>query len=292
MAAGPTDVPTGVAIGDPIGDWRALNQANWDERATVHTAPGGYDRSSHRAGRGRLDAIVESELGDVAGLRVLHLQCHIGDDSIAIAQRGAAEVVGVDLSPAATASASALAAELGLTQTRFFTSDLYAAPAALPAEGGRFDLVFVTWGTICWLPDIGAWARTVAHFLRPGGALYFADAHPAALVFDDAGAGASAGRPGWLVPYFERTARLFDDPADYANPDVRLNNSRSVAWLHPLSDIFAALAGAGLRLAWFHEHPSVAWQMFGCLVRDQDRLWRWPAEPWLPLSFSLQAVRD
>jgi len=288
MAGAPTDGPTD----GPTDDWRALNRANWDERAAVHAAPGGYDRSTHRAGLGRLDAIVAAELGDVAGLRVLHLQCHIGDDSIAIAQRGAAEVVGVDLSPAAIESARAFAAELGLAQTRFVISDLYAAPAALPDEAGRFDLVFVTWGTICWLPDVAAWARTVAHFLRPGGALYFADAHPTALVFDDAGDGASASGPGWLVPYFERAARLFDDPADYANPDARLSNSRSVAWLHPLSDIFGALAGAGLRLAWFHEHPRVAWQMFRRLVPAGDGLWGWPKEPWLPLSFSLRALRD
>lgn len=270
-------------------DWRALNRANWDERTRIHLGPGGYDLSSQRAGAGRLDAIVEAELGPVAGLRILHLQCHIGDDSIALVQRGAAEVVGLDFSTAAIAAARELAAEVGANGARFVTADLYAAPEALPGEAAGFDLVFTTWGTIGWLPDLAGWARVIAHFLRPGGALYFADAHPAALVFDDGGEEGGGGRPGWLVPYFERAGRLFDDPTDYADPEARLTNSRTVTWLHPLGDILGALRGAGLRLDWLREHPRVTWRMFRGLVRDGDGLWTWPGQPWLPLGLSLRA---
>ncbi len=102
-----------------MDDWRALNLANWEERTAIHLGLGGYDLSSHRAGQGSLDAIVEAELGSVAGLRVLHLQCHIGDDSIAVAQRGASEVVGVDFSTAAISAARDLAREVGATNARF-----------------------------------------------------------------------------------------------------------------------------------------------------------------------------
>jgi SAM-dependent methyltransferase len=272
-------------------EWRALNLAHWEERAAVHVGPRGYDRSTHRAGRGRLDAIVEAELGPVAGLRMLHLQCHVGDDTVAIAQRGAREVVGLDFSPASIAAARALAVECRV-DARFVVSDLYAAPDALPNDAQAFDLVFVSWGAIGWLPDIAGWARVVAHFLRPGGALYLAEAHPAALVFDDIGGSTDdQGRPGWLVPYFDRAAREFQETADYADPQARLANSRYVAWMHPLSDILGALAAAGLRLEWFHEHPRVAWQMFKSLVPAGDALWGWPKEAWLPLAFSLRAVR-
>jgi SAM-dependent methyltransferase len=272
-------------------DWRALNRANWEERTAVHLGPGGYDLSSHRAGRGRLDAIVEAELGSVAGLRVLHLQCHIGDDTIALAQRGAAEVVGVDFSPAAIAASRALAAEVGAANARFVEAEVYAAPEVLAGETGAFDLVVTTWGTIGWLPDITRWARVVAHFLKPGGSLYFADGHPAALVFDDSVPGATPALPGPLVPYFERAPRLFDDPTDYADPVARLANSRTVSWLHPIGDVLAALAEAGLRLDWLREHPAVTWRMFRSLVRRDDGLWGWPAEQWLPLALSLHATR-
>jgi SAM-dependent methyltransferase len=274
-------------------DWRALNRANWDERVPIHLGPAGYDLAAHRAGAGRMGAIEEAELGPVAGLRILHLQCHVGHDSIALAQRGAAQVVGVDFSTAAIAGATALAAECGVAdRTRFVESDLYAAPAALPGETGGFDLAFTTWGTICWLPDIAGWARVVAQFLRPGGALYFADAHPAAKVFDGPGAAGDAeGRPGWFAPYFLRDALTWDDPTDYADPAARLINSRTVEWMHSTADILGALRAAGLRLDWLHEHPRIAWRLFPALVRDAEEMWTWPGRPWLPLALSLRAVR-
>jgi hypothetical protein len=131
----------------------------------------------------------------------------------------------------------------------------------------------------------------IANLLKPGGALYFADAHPVALVFDDAAPGGTGALPGPLVPYFERAPRLFDDPTDYADPDATLANSRTVSWLHPLGDILGALSAAGLRLEWLREHPGVTWRMFRSLVRGDDGLWTWPAEPWLPLALSLRATR-
>jgi SAM-dependent methyltransferase len=273
-------------------DWRLLNRANWDERTALHLGPRGYDLSSHRAGKGRLDAIVEAELGSVRDLRVLHLQCHIGDDTIAIAQRGAREIVGVDFSPAALTAARALAVEVGAANARFVESNVLDAAATLP-EAGAFDLVFTTWGTITWLPDLDAWARTIAFFLRPGGALYFADAHPAALVFDDmGGATDTQGRPAWFIPYFERAPLPLDDKIDYADPTTPIAASRTIQWMHPLADILAALRKAGLRLDRLHEHPRLTWRLFPSLVRDGDGMWTWPDRQWLPLALSLRAIRE
>lgn len=273
-------------------DWRATNLASWEERARIHLGPRGYDRSTHRAGMGRLDAIAAAELGDVSGKRVLHLQCHTGDDTVAIAQRGAAEVVGLDFSPTAVEGARALAAECGVAdRARFVVSDLYAAPEALAGEEASFDLVFVTWGALCWLPDVAGWARVVARFLKPGGALYLAEAHPAALVFDDAGEGGRGELPGWFVPYFHREPIPFDEPQDYADETARVANCRTVVFQHALSDIVGAVLGAGMRLEWLREHPRVAWRMFAALVPRGDALWGWPGKAWLPLAFSLRAEK-
>jgi SAM-dependent methyltransferase len=270
----------------------ALNRANWDERVPIHLGPRGYDLAPHRAGAGRLDALAEAELGPVTGLRVMHLQSHLGDDSIAIAQRGAAAVVGVDFSPAAVAAAARLAAECGVGHARFVLSDVLQAPQALPQEAGGFDLVFVSWGTICWLPDVAAWARTIAFFLRPGGALYFADAHPLVRCFDAPGGTVDdSGRPALAIPYFDRGAQVFDDPSDYMDETARLSNTRTVEWMHTLSDILGALREAGLRLEWLREHPRLAWRMFLHLVRDAEGMWTWPGRPWLPLAISLRALR-
>ena len=269
-------------------DWRATNRRMWDERVAVHIAPGGYDLATLRAGAGELNAIEEAELGSVAGLRVLHLQCHFGRDSLILAQRGAAEVVGVDFSVPAIETARALATELRLP-ARFVLSDVYDAPAAV-GGAGSFDLVFITWGTICWLPDLPGWARVIAHFLRPGGTLYFAEAHPAAMVLDDR-VKLPDGMPGFVLPYAQRGPIEWEQTEDYANRDAVLTQTRSIEWQHPLSDVLNALIGAGLRLDWLHEHDALTWRQFACLVEDESGLYRWPGPSWLPLSYSLHATR-
>lgn len=269
--------------------WREDNRANWDERTAVHLGPGsGYDLEPLRAGRGRLDAIVEAELGPVAGLRVLHLQCNFGRDTLTLAQQGAAAMVGLDFSAPAIEAARRLADDLGLSdRARFVEADLYDAPRAIPQPSG-FDLVFTTWGVLSWLPDMEGWARIVAGFLRPGGRLYLAEGHPAAYVFDDA-AEAPDGKPGWFAPYFERGALVIDDPTDYAHPTARLRHARTQTWMHPLGEVLGSLRTAGMALDWLHEHPRVAWRMFRSLVADGDGLFTWPDRPWLPLAYSLAA---
>ena len=124
-------------------------------------------------------------------------------------------------------------------------ADLYDAPTAIP-EPQSFDLVFTTWGATCWLPDIGRWAAIVASFLKPGGRLYYADAHPAAYVFDD-DARLADGRPGYFVPYLGRQPLVLVDHRDYADPTARLENATNVEWLHPLSDIVGGLIEPGSR---------------------------------------------
>jgi SAM-dependent methyltransferase len=271
-------------------DWRALNRANWDERVAIHLGPGSsYRLDALREGRGRLDAIAAAELGPVAGLRVLHLQCHFGKDTLVLAQQGAT-AVGLDFSGPAIATARGLATELGLAdRARFVEADLYDAARAIPEPAG-FDLVFVSWGALYWLPDIAGWARIVAGFLRPGGRLYLAEGHPAALVFDDAAPGA-AGKPGWFVPYFLDGPLVLDDTTDYADQTASLANPRTVNWMHPVAAVIGALRGAGLALDWLHEHPRVTWRMFAALAQDADGLWGWPDRPWLPLAYSLSAIK-
>ena len=150
-----------------------------------------------------------------------------------LAQRGAT-VVGLDFSAPAIAAARALAAELGLAEhARFVQADLYDACDAIPEPAG-FDRVYVTWGAIAWLPDIHRWAEIVAFFLKPGGTLYLAEAHPAAQVFDDAAAQPD-GRPGFFAPYFSREAVVFQEAHDYLDETAVVRNattftSGSIRW--------------------------------------------------------------
>lgn len=270
-------------------DWRSVNRAHWDEKVPLHVGPRGYDLKDLRAGHGILNAIEEAELGSVDGQRILHLQCHFGRDTLILAQRGAS-VVGLDFSAPAIGVARALAVELGLAdRARFVNADLYDARAAIP-EHASFDRIFVSWGAIIWLPDIFRWAEIVAWFLKPGGTLYLAEAHPAAMVLDDAAAQPD-GRPGFFAPYFSRDAVVMQEAHDYIDETVTMRNATTHTWIHPLGDVVTGLIEAGLRLGWLHEHDAVTWHMFEQLVADSDGLWRWPDRPWLPLAFSLQATR-
>ncbi|MFO1141262.1 MAG: hypothetical protein U1E59_02540 [Amaricoccus sp.] len=149
--------------------------------------------------------------------------------------------------------------------------------------------MLVTWGAIGWLPDIRGWAQVVAGLLRPGGRMLLVEGHPTAYVFDDESASPD-GMPGFFVPYFN-PAPLPADEADYANREAVLVHSRTYTWLHPLGAVASALVGAGLGLVRLQEHDAVPWQMLHRLVLDRDGLWRWPDQPWLPLSYSLVAER-
>jgi 2-polyprenyl-3-methyl-5-hydroxy-6-metoxy-1,4-benzoquinol methylase len=155
-----------------------VNRPGWDERAAIHLrdASGFYNVAGFRAGADTLLPIEAAEIGDVAGLRIAHLQCHIGLDSLSLARRGG-EVVGLDFSSVAIMAARALSLETGL-QASFVQANVYDAREALT---GLFDLVYVTWGAINWLPDLARWGRVVGSLLKPGGRLYMADTHPFAF---------------------------------------------------------------------------------------------------------------
>ena len=274
------------------GEWLDANRAQWDERVPLHVASEFYDQSALRAGHGSLYPIEERELAalfpdGLEGLRVLHLQCHFGADSLVLAQRGAT-VVGVDFSKPAVQRARALAAEVGLAgQSRFIETNVYELKHILP-EPESFDVVYTTWGTIGWLPDVKEWAKLIAWYLKPGGRLYFADGHPAAFVFDDA-----SGTLEMTYPYdTDRVADVVESGETYAADGVATHNTKTFEWMHPLSDTVGALLDAGLHLDYLHEHYEVPWRMFAALEPTPDRMFAWPDKKWLPLSMSLVATRN
>jgi SAM-dependent methyltransferase len=272
-------------------DWLSLNLANWNERVPIHLgAPRlHYKLDALKNGTEDLDRIAAEVLDSVDGLNVLHLQCHFGADTLTIAQHGAT-VTGLDFSPPAIAAAKSLAAELNLTsRATFVEANIYDAEAAI-GQPAAFDRVFVSWGALCWLPDIPTWARLVASFLKPNGYLALADAHPVAYVFDDMNA-TPGGMPSWYTPYLARQPLHEDRPEDYADPTSLLKNSRTVEFLHPISDVITALLNAGLRIDRFQEHDSIVWQLYAHLHKRGRSEYVWPDKPWLPLSYSLRATK-
>ena len=232
----------------------------------------------------RSGPIESGEIGDVGGKRLLHLQCHFGLDTLSLARRGAT-VTGLDFSVPAIAAARELAAETGLA-ARFVQSDVYEARAALPET---FDVVFSSWGAICWLQDIRRWAGIVAEFLAPGGFLYIADHHPCAIVLEPEGQ-RLYWRDSWRCGPDDAIG--YDAPMTYTGDDTRFANARGYNWNHPLSDIICGLVDHGLRIDFLHEHESVPWHMFPMMTTVGDGMYKLPeGYPRIPLSFSLKASK-
>ena len=273
-----------------MDDYRDVNRASWNERVPAHVASPDYQVDRFAEDPGFLSEVVRFDLprlGDVSGLRGVHLQCHIGTDTVSLARLGAS-MTGLDFSAPAVAAAQGLAARTG-TDVRFVQSDVYAAADVL--GHGQFGLVYTGIGALCWLPDIRRWAEVVAALLAPGGRLFLREGHPMLWALAD------ERDDGLLVvdhPYFERPEPMvFNDDGSYAATDVVFENTETHEWNHGLAEIITALMDAGLELTALAEHDSAPWAPFpGMMEQTAGGEWRLADRPWrLPASYTLQAVK-
>lgn len=287
-------------------DYLSLNRANWDSRADVHVGANGYDLGAI-ADPGWISSVVQFDrprLGEINGLSGVHLQCHLGTDTISLARLGA-QMSGVDLSPRSLEHARALAARAGV-DVDYVESDVYSAAEAL--DGRTFDLVYTGIGALCWLPDIARWARVVASLLNPGGRLFVRDGHPvlqsviARVVSDDHPdreqqpwiSAPGAATPTLELPYWEnREGLTWRDEFSYTGESA-VASPESHEWNHALSEIVMAVLGAGLRLDLLAEHDSVPWNALGqnLMVADELGEYRLRDRPErFPASFTLVASK-
>jgi 2-polyprenyl-3-methyl-5-hydroxy-6-metoxy-1,4-benzoquinol methylase len=290
------DETAGEAPADPIPpEARAANLALWNHWTTVHEKSAFYDVEGFKAGATSLWPVEREELGPLVheGTSLLHLQCHFGLDTLSWARLGAG-VVGLDLSDEAIGLARRLATEIGVAdRAEFVCADLYDADAHL---GGRlFDIVFVSWGAIEWLPDLERWAGIVARHLRPGGTFYMAEIHPFAYALDEVPGEHDVQVSYRLLPAPEAPDV---DPVEgsYADPGADTTGLTAYGWTHSLAEITGALVGAGLRLEHLHEFPTSPSPFWSWMVRDEDRWWWLPdagggLRKDLPLSYSLRASK-
>lgn len=273
-----------------MADYRDVNRAMWDERAPAHEGSPDYMVDRYLDDPEFLSHVVRFDrdrLGDVRGLDGVHLQCHIGTDTLSLARLGA-RMTGYDFSVPALEAARRLAAGTG-TAIDFVQGDLYDAPAVL--GGARFELVYTGVGALCWLPDIRRWAEVVAGLLRPGGRLFLREGHPMLWALADA-------RPDGLLvlehAYFERAEpTVWVDDQTYVRTDATFTTNVSHEWNHGLGEIVSAVLAAGLSLTMLVEHDSVPWEALpGQMERLELDEWRLTDRPWrLAHTYTLQAVK-
>lgn len=270
-------------------DFTAINRANWDDRVAAHVASKDYAVDRFATDPTFLSGVVTFDrprLGDVSGLTGVHLQCHIGTDTVSLARLGA-QMTGLDFSEPAIDAARKLAAAAG-ADVEFVHADVHEAVDVLGAE--RFDLVYTGVGALCWLPSVSRWAAVVAALLRPGGRLFVREGHPMLWALDDERTDEVVVR----FPYFEEAEPLvYESEFTYVETDVRFSARRAAAWNHGIGETVSALFAHGMRITALEEHRSVPWNALpGQMVRDDDGEWSLADTPSrLAASFTLQAEK-
>ena len=264
------------------------NRLNWDARTPGHTQS--YGAVDFAESPGRISDVVEADAASLApflpggsarGLRLIHLQCHIGTDTISWARLGA-DVTGVDLSPKSLETARDLARRAKL-DLRFIEANVY--EAARVAEG-PYDVVYTSIGVLAWLPRLDTWARTIADLLAPGGLFFIREGHPVVA--------ALAERNDDLLvldePYFAAGPVRYEDELSYTGSAIAAHRE-NYQWQHSMSEIIQSLLDAGLELLAFDEQRVLPWQALHFMIKVPGG-WALPdrAER-LPLTFSLVARR-
>ncbi|MDO4437202.1 MAG: class I SAM-dependent methyltransferase [Coriobacteriaceae bacterium] len=274
----------------------ADNLASWEDRAHVH-ANGGYgDLTELITNPTCITGVAQRDFealkphlpnGSLAGLRLLHLQCHIGTDTICWPRLGAAEVWGLDFSPNALAYARDFAAQAGERVT-FVQGDAREAFAALDNLRETFDVIVTSAGTITWLPELIAWAHSIAQLLAPGGVFMIRDDHPMLFALENSGLTVTQSCFGGTACSYEESTTYVSAP-NGEGKGGELHHTRNHNWAHDFQEIVGALLGAGLVVESLREYDSSDWRALPMLEYfEDDESWRMPESlPQIPLTFSL-----
>jgi SAM-dependent methyltransferase len=263
-------------------DYIAINRKLWDEKTKHHVTSAFYnmDGGGFVSGDSSLNDIELALLGDVAEKTILHLQCHFGQDTLSLARLGA-QATGVDFSGNAIAKAEELNTVLGLN-ARFICSDIYELPAQLDEQ---FDIVFTSYGTIGWLPDMARWANIVARYLKPGGRFVFAEFHPVVWMM-------SYDFTSVAYSYFNREPIVETTTATYASPEANLN-LQEIGWNHDLAEVMQSLLSAGLTITSFAEYDYSPYNCFKNMVAIEPGKYQVKGlEGKLPMVYALTAAKQ
>ncbi len=257
-----------------------LNRASWNNKTDAHLASDFYDVKGFLNGDTSLNSVELDLLGDVRGKKILHLQCHFGQDTLSLARLGA-EVTGVDLSDKAISNASELAKKLDLNAS-FICCDIYDLPNHLNEE---FDIVYTSYGTIGWLPDLDKWAAVISKFLKPSGKFVFVEFHPVVWMFDD-----DFKKIGYS--YFNNGPIIEKEEGTYADRSA-LITQEFVTWNHSISEVVSSLINASLTLKSLQEFNYSPYPCFKHTIEFEPKKFRIKhLEDKIPMLFSLVAVKE
>ncbi len=238
-----------------------INRQSWNNRTDSHLKSDFYDMNGFLKGNTSLNSIELELLGDISGKSVLHLQCHFGQDTISLSRMGA-KATGIDLSDKAIENALQIAKDTG-SDTRFICCDVYDLPNHLD---GQFDMVYTSYGTIGWLPDLDLWAKVISKFLKPGGRLVFVEFHPVVWMFDD-------NFETIFYRYFNSGAIIESESGTYADKTADITQDY-VMWNHSMSEVVNSLIRNGLSLNTLEEYDYSPYNCFNKTIEYEHKKFR------------------
>jgi SAM-dependent methyltransferase len=232
-----------------IDNYKDVNKQTWNNKVDVHVASDFYNVTDFLNGKNSVPKIDLELLGDVKGKSILHLQCHFGQDTLSLARLGA-KCTGVDLSDKAIEKAQLLNEELGL-DGKFICTDIYDSPNHLDE---KFDIVYTSYGTIGWLPDLDKWAKVISHFLKPKGKFIFVEFHPVVRMFND-------DFTKIKYHYHNEKPIVEENTGTYANKEADIKTDY-INWNHSLSEVFKSLMNNDLQIEHFNEYDYSNYNCF------------------------------
>ncbi|WP_459720323.1 class I SAM-dependent methyltransferase [Actinophytocola sp. KF-1] len=272
-----------------VEEMMLANQANWDQRTPIHLASSFYGVDGSRPAESWFAEYEWGDLGELDGVDLLHLQCHLGVETIALARRGA-RVVGLDISGESVVQARSVAARHGV-DIEYVQGNVY---DALDVLGGRtFDRIYTGKGALCYLPDLDLWADVVSRLLRPGGTFYVVEFHP--LLYSLGVVPPADGSQELLLRDDFLSGRGAEErDATYTYTDGPPLTEARVAyeWRHEVAAVVNALIGAGLVIERLRETSKLPWPRWEGMVQDDDGWFRLPDDaPRIPLLYAVSARR-
>ena len=260
-------------------DYIKTNKQTWNNKTAIHIESEFYNNISFLEGKSTLNSIELSLLGDLNNKRILHLQCHFGQDTMTFSRLGA-KATGIDFSDKAIEKARAFSEKLNL-DTTFICCDIYDIPNHLDEN---FDIVFTSYGTIGWLPDIDKWAAVVSHFLKPKGRFIMADFHPVIWMFDN-------DFKKVFYSYFNIEPIIELESGTYADKNSKIE-TKTITWNHPTSEVLNALIQSGLEINSFNEYDYSPYNCFNQTEEFEKGKFRIKhLGNKIPMVFSIEATK-
>jgi len=256
-----------------------INKKSWNNKTAIHVESDFYDNENFLKGNTSLNEIELALLGEVKGKSILHLQCHFGQDSISL-QRMGARVTGVDLSDKAIDVARELVDKTN-TSTQFVCCDIYELPKFLDQ---KFDIVYTSYGTIGWLPDLDKWAAIVSQFLKPNGQFVFVEFHPVVWMFDD-------DFTKIQYNYFNTGPIIETYEGTYAEKDAPIKQEY-VMWNHSISEVVTSLLEKGLEIKALNEYNYSPYNCFNKTEKIHPKKFRIKhLENKIPMVYAIVATK-